>query len=378
MADPFAHVLRADSYDSGKEVAYDLGVTCVLQALAVLVAMAFDGLGLSEATVVIVFVLGVLLTAIFTTGRIYCLAASVLSILCFNFFLVEPRFSFRIRGAEVPGTIAVMFVVALIASYLVTQMRENARKSADASFKARNEQLRADLLRSVSHDLRTPLTSISGNADMLLDEGAELTASQRRQLVQDIYEDATWLKGMVENLLAVTRLEDGEVSLRREPEIVDDVVEEAMRHVSRDAGLHRLVIVPSDELLLARMDAQVIVQVLVNLVNNAIAHTDDGSTITISTQRAGGFVEICVADDGLGVSDADKLRVFEPFYTTGRAVADGRRGIGLGLTLCRSIVEAHGGVMRVDDVEPHGAAFVFSLPLVEMTAQEEALTYGRP
>ncbi len=340
MADPFAHVLRADSYDSGKEVAYDLGVTCVLQALAVLVAMAFDGLGLSEATVVIVFVLGVLLTAIFTTGRIYCLAASVLSILCFNFFLVEPRFSFRIRGAEVPGTIAVMFVVALIASYLVTQMRENARKSADASFKARNEQLRADLLRSVSHDLRTPLTSISG--------------------------------------IAVTRLEDGKVSLRREPEIVDDVVEEAMRHVSRDAGLHRLVIVPSDELLLARMDAQVIVQVLVNLVNNAIAHTDDGSTITISTQRAGGFVEICVADDGLGVSDADKLRVFEPFYTTGRAVADGRRGIGLGLTLCRSIVEAHGGAMRVDDVEPHGAAFVFSLPLVEMAAQEEALTYGRP
>ena len=168
------------------------------------------------------------------------------------------------------------------------------------------------------------------------------------------------------------------MSLRREPEIVDDVVEEAMRHVSRDAGLHRLVIVPSDELLLARMDAQVIVQVLVNLVNNAIAHTDDGSTITISTQRAGGFVEICVADDGLGVSDADKLRVFEPFYTTGRAVADGRRGIGLGLTLCRSIVEAHGGAMRVDDVEPHGAAFVFSLPLVEMAAQEEALTYGRP
>ncbi|MEE1158246.1 MAG: DUF4118 domain-containing protein, partial [Atopobiaceae bacterium] len=357
-------------------IAYNVAVTCAIQALTVLVAMGFDGFGLSEATVVIVFVLGVLLTAIFTTGRIYCLAASALSILCFNFFLVDPRFSFRIRGADVPGTIAVMFVVALIASYLVTQMRENARKSSDASFKARNEQLRADLLRSVSHDLRTPLTSISGNADMLLDEEAQLTESQRRQLVQDIYEDATWLKGMVENLLAITRLEDGTVSLKSEPEIVDDVVEEAMRHVSRDAEVHRLVVVPSDELLLAQMDAQVIVQVLVNLVNNAIAHTDEGSTITISTRRVDDFVEICVADDGLGVSDADKLRVFEPFYTTGRAVADSRRGIGLGLTLCRSIVEAHGGAMRVDDVEPHGAAFVFTLPLVEMAAQEEAMTYG--
>jgi two-component system sensor histidine kinase KdpD len=376
MADPFLHNLRADSYDGGKRIAYNVAVTCAIQALTVLVAMGFDGFGLSEATVVIVFVLGVLLTAIFTTGRVYCLAASALSILCFNFFLVDPRFSFRIRGADVPGTIAVMFVVALIASYLVTQMRENARKSSDASFKARNEQLRADLLRSVSHDLRTPLTSISGNADMLLDEEAQLTESQRRQLVQDIYEDATWLKGMVENLLAITRLEDGTVSLKSEPEIVDDVVEEAMRHVSRDAEVHRLVVVPSDELLLAQMDAQVIVQVLVNLVNNAIAHTDEGSTITISTRRVDDFVEICVADDGLGVSDADKLRVFEPFYTTGRAVADSRRGIGLGLTLCRSIVEAHGGAMRVDDVEPHGAAFVFTLPLVEMAAQEEAMTYG--
>ena len=376
MADPFLHNLRADSYDGGKRIAYNVAVTCAIQALTVLVAMGFDGFGLSEATVVIVFVLGVLLTAIFTTGRVYCLAASALSILCFNFFLVDPRFSFRIRGADVPGTIAVMFVVALIASYLVTQMRENARKSADASFKARNEQLRADLLRSVSHDLRTPLTSISGNADMLLDEEAQLTESQRRQLVQDIYEDATWLKGMVENLLAITRLEDGTVSLKSEPEIVDDVVEEAMRHVSRDAEVHRLVVVPSDELLLAQMDAQVIVQVLVNLVNNAIAHTDEGSTITISTRRVDDFVEICVADDGLGVSDADKLRVFEPFYTTGRAVADSRRGIGLGLTLCRSIVEAHGGAMRVYDVEPHGAAFVFTLPLVEMAAQEEAMTYG--
>ena len=378
MAYPFSYDPRAESYGGGMRIAYNVIVASVIQALTVLVAMLFHGAGLSEATVVIVFVLGVILTALFTTGRLYCLAASVLSILCFNFFLVEPRFSFRIRGADVPGTIAVMFVVALIASYLVTQMRENARRSADALFRARNEQLRADLLRSVSHDLRTPLTSISGNADMLLDEEAELSALERRKLVQDIYEDATWLKGMVENLLTVTRLEDGKVSLKCEPEIVDDVIEEAMRHVSRDAELHQLVIVPSDELLLVRMDAQVIVQVLVNLVNNAIAYTDEGSTITISSKREEDFAEVCVADDGPGVSDADKLRVFEPFYTAGRPVADGRRGVGLGLSLCKSIVEAHGGIMRVDDVHPHGAAFVFTLPLMEVAPQGEAVTYGRP
>jgi len=355
-------------------VAVDVVVSVAIQALTVVVAMALDALGFSEAATVIVFVLGVLLTAEFTTRPVYCLVASVLSILCFNFFLAYPRFTFRIEGTGVPGTIVVMFVVALFASYLVMRMRENERKSAEASLKAQNEQLRANLLRSVSHDLRTPLTAITGNADMLLDNSANLTDEERRRLVHDVYDDATWLVGVVENLLAVTRLEEGEVLLNRNVELVDDVVEEAMRHVSRDASQHHIVVEPSGELLLARMDAQVIVQVVVNLVNNAIGHTQQGSRIVIGVRREGDFAVVSVADDGPGVSDADKRHVFEPFYTTGGISTDSRRGIGLGLSLCRSLVEAHGGTMRVEDVQPHGARFSFTLPLVDLPGQQASVT----
>lgn len=341
-------------------------VTLVLMVFATGTSLLLDAMGFSEATVAIVFVLGVLLTAVLTTAPIYCFAAAVLAILCFNFFLVAPRFSLRIFGADVPGTMAVMFAVALIASFLVTEMRASVKASAEAAMLVENEKLRANLLRSVSHDLRTPLTAISGNADMLLDRDVALSETERRSLEQDIYDDATWLTGVVENLLTVTRLENGSVALEREVELVDDMVEEALRHVSRDVEFHHLTFVPSTELLLARMDAHVMVQVVVNLVNNAIAYTPHGSNIVVSVAHAGDYAEVSVADDGPGISDEDKARVFEPFYTSDRVVADGRRGIGLGLSLCRSIVEAHDGTLRVVDVDPHGALFVFTLPLEEV------------
>lgn len=357
-------------FGEGANVGRNVLKMLAVQVAVVVAALALDSLGFSEATVVIVFVLGVLLTALFTFGPAYSMTASVLSILCFNFLFVAPRFSFRIDGADVPGTLAVMFVVALVSSYVVAQMRKNAQKSAEASARAHNEQLRANLLRSVSHDLRTPLTSISGNADVLLDEDVSISRDEQRRLVRTIRDDAAWLAGTVENLLAITRFENGEVELRREVDLVDDVVEEALRHASRDLERHELVVVPSDELLPANMDAQLIVQVVVNLVNNAVTHTQDGSQIRIVTGRVGSFAYISVADNGPGVSEQDKAHIFEPYYSSGRAIADGRRGVGLGLSVCRSIVDAHGGELRVEDVVPQGAKFTFTLPLADVVFAE--------
>lgn len=350
--------------------AYNVAVTVGLQLVVALCVILLDALGFSEATVVIVFVLGVLLTAVFTTTLHYCLAAAVLSILSFNYYFVEPRFSLRIREADVPGTMAAMFVFAMAAGYLVMQVRMSEHESAEARILAQNEQLRADLLRSVSHDLRTPLTSISGNADMLLDNSAMLSEDERLLLTKNIYDDATWLTGVVENLLTVTRFEHGRVSLSCEVELLDDVVEDALRHVSPDASKHDIEYLPSPELLLVRVDGQVMVQVVVNLVNNAIAHTQDGTHIRIMAQREGEFAIVSVEDDGKGISPDDQLHIFEPFYTTRRVVADGRRGFGLGLPLCRAIVEAHGGVLQYRQAEPHGSVFSFSLPLEEVSNYE--------
>ena len=344
-------------------------VTFVCQIFSSGLAIALDLLGFPDATCVIVFTLGVLFTAIFTVGWRYSLMASVLSILSYNYFLIAPRLSLQIEGRDYAGTISAMFLFALVASFLVESLRTNAQALMESSLVAQREQLRANMLRSVSHDLRTPLTSISGNADMLLDENAELTDEVRRKLLQDIYDDATWLTTTVQNLLAVTRLEDGTVDLSKDIELIDDVIEEAMRHISRDAARHAVVVEPSSQLLLAHMDPQVIVQVIVNLVNNAIMHTPEGSRIVISTHREGSFAAISVADDGPGIADADKEQIFDSFYTSRERRADVDRSVGLGLSLCRSIVHAHGGSIRVEDVQPHGANFIFTLPI------EEAPTY---
>lgn len=231
-----------------------------------------------------------------------------------------------------------------------------------AAVTAKNEQLRANLLRSISHDLRTPLTAIAGNADVLLSDAAVLTEGQRAKLAADIRSDATWLTSTVENLLAITKLENGGMSLNATVELMDDIIEEALRHVDPAVSEHSLVVEPSPDAALVSVDARLMVQVVVNLVNNAVAHTPAGSRIAIRTWVEGARVRCSVADDGPGIPEADRARIFESFYTVNHGLADGRRSVGLGLSLCSSIMAAHGGAIGVSAVEPHGCCFELDLP----------------
>lgn len=365
-----AYLSKLVSRPQGEGVAINLVITAITQVVSTLIAVGLGYSGFSDATVVIIYVLGVLFCVILTVRPVYGLVASFVSILSYNYFLIAPRFSLRIDAPDYAATITAMALFALVTSYLVSVLRTSSRQSTEAQLVAQREQLRANLLRSVSHDLRTPLTSICGNADILLDDEVSLTPQARKKLLGNIYDDATWLRTVVENLLAVTRLEDGDVMLHVEVELVDDVIEEAMRHISRNAKEHRIVVVPSGELLLARMDPQVIVQVIVNLVNNAIDHTQKGSTIVIESGIVDNEVFVSVSDNGPGVGNEDKDQVFDLFYTGRSSSADSGRSMGLGLSLCRSIVLAHGGRIYVEDVEPHGARFVFTLPA------EEVITNG--
>lgn len=189
----------------------------------------------------------------------------------------------------------------------------------EAAVLAKNEQLRANLLRSISHDLRTPLTSISGNADVLLDQGstgtAVLDAQTRRGLLLSIRSDALWLNATVENLLAITKLEGGGMRLSTTLELMDDIVEEALRHVNPAVREHDLKVVACDEPALVNVDARLMVQLVVNLVNNAITYTPAGSHIVISISVDDGRVACSVADDGPGIAPEDRERIFESFYT---------------------------------------------------------------
>lgn len=235
---------------------------------------------------------------------------------------------------------------------------------------ARQEQLRANLLRSISHDLRTPLTSISGNALILTEKNPLLTEEKRRELSAAIYEDANWLNHLVENLLSITRMENGQVNLHIQPELIQDIFDDVLAHLDHDAASHTIVTNVADDLLMADMDAQLIEQVLVNLINNAIKYTPEHSRIELFAAPEGKFVRICVTDDGPGIPEESRDKLFDMFYTLGKTRSDGRRGLGLGLALCRSIVAAHGGVIDVQNAAPHGACFRFTLPRTEVTLYE--------
>ena len=465
----------------------DVLITLGILALSTAIGLVFHRLRFTEANTITVYILGVLLTALFTKNNVCSGISSLAGVLLFNFFFTEPRLSFQAYASGYPVTFAIMLFASLLTGTLANRLaihvkrstqtawrtqvlldttqqlgqaedetdileviadqllklldrpillrcvngitirrapdggpfeepsdapahrssfqcggepfgevliygnaleplesgilhsilgegalavenRRNARQKEEAAVLAKNEQLRADLLRSISHDLRTPLTSISGNAENLLASGQGMDEADRRRLLTDIHEDAIWLIRLVENLLSITRIGEGRAQLNRTTELVDDVITESLRHIR--AKTHTIETDLSDELLLARMDARLISQVLVNLVDNAIKYTPEGSVIRISARKRGQWLLVRVADNGPGIGDEQKPKVFDMFYTGNAQVADCRRSMGLGLYLCRSIIQLHGGEMTLTDNDPHGCVFAFTLPISEVTINE--------
>lgn len=253
---------------------------------------------------------------------------------------------------------------------LSLENEKNAKEKEEAAILAKNEQLRANLLRAISHDLRTPLTSISGNASNLISNGNSFDEATKNQLYTDIYDDSMWLINLVENLLAVTRIEQGRLNLHITEDLVDDVITEALHHVNRKSVEHHITVRHKEDYLLAKMDAKLIVQVVINIVDNAIKYTPKGSNIQINTWKQGDNAVISISDDGSGISDEMKERVFDMFYSGANKIADSRRSLGLGLSLCRSIIHAHDGQITVSDNTPHGTVFTITLPAKEVEIHE--------
>ena len=252
---------------------------------------------------------------------------------------------------------------------LAMENAQNAMEKEKNAVIAKNEQLRADLLRAISHDLRTPLCSISGNADMLLSNSERLDEDTKHQIYTDIYDDSEWLIGVVENLLSITRLNDGRLKFKFSDQLLDEVIAESLRHISRKHDDYKIVS-DCEELVLARMDVRLIIQVLVNLIDNAIKYTPPGTVICIQGTKTDGKAQISVKDNGPGIPDEMKPHIFQMFYTGKTTVADSHRSLGLGLALCHSIIEAHDGTLILTDHDPHGCNFTFTLPLSEVTLNE--------
>lgn len=223
------------------------------------------------------------------------------------------------------------------------------------------ERYRANLLRSISHDIRTPLSGMMGTSEMLMNKTNE--DDPRYSMAQDIYTDALWLHGLVENILNLTRLQDGRLTIDKQPEALEEVIGAALTVIEKRLPERSVQVEMPDSVVIVHMDARLISQVLVNLLDNAAKHTPDEAEITVSVFTEGDEVSVRVADRGIGISATDMPYIFQKFYTTGGKNSDTKRGVGLGLAICQSIVEAHGGTIKAENREGGGAAFTFTLPI---------------
>jgi two-component system sensor histidine kinase KdpD len=254
-------------------------------------------------------------------------------------------------------TVAAQIGIALDRE-LVYNERENIRIAME------KEHLKSNLLRSISHDLRTPLTGIAGASSYILQRSNNLDRESIEHLVGDINEQAVWLTTLVENMLSMIRIDNGKLEIKKQIEVVDDVVNEAVAHVIGLSERNFRSILPED-LIAIPMDGKMIVQVLINLLNNAVNHTSKNCPIELSVQQVEGYVEFNVADGGAGIDPSIKDNLFEAFSTSGKIGADGKKGIGLGLTICKAFVQAHGGSISAEVSQLGGMLFKFRLPYKE-------------
>ena len=353
------------------------GICLFVLTAATLTGYVFKAVQLTDANIIMLYIIAVLMIAIFTSGIQYCLISSVIGVILFNYFFTEPAFSLSAHGTEYPVTFAMMLMTAFIASSLASKLKhntriaeQNAREKEEAAILAQNEQLRANMLRSISHDLRTPLTSISGNASTLMTGGTSLDEAARQQIYADIYSESMWLIGLVENLLYATRIEDGRMQLNISVEILDDIVQEAVRHTERTYPKRRILTEMQDEILPVKADANLIVQVIINLIDNAVKYSEEETPILIRVSRENALAVVSVADNGMGIPPEEREKVFEMFYTGSSRSSDSRRSLGLGLALCRSIIISHGGTIFVHDNTPKGTIVSFTLPIGEVELNE--------
>lgn len=304
-----------------------------------------------------VFILAVLLVSRFTTGYLFGLAASVLGVICVNFIFTFPYWSVDFTLAGYPLTFLVLLTVSVMTCALTTRVRQQERLRAEGE----REKLRANLLRSVSHDIRTPLTSIVGSASAIL-ENPGLSQAEQRTLIQDVHDEAQWLIRVVENLLSITRMSDGQTGIATSPEAAEDVLGEAARKFRRRFPEITVSVSVPEEFLLVPMDPILIEQVLSNLMENAAIHGAATTRIRLSLRSDGSFARFTVSDDGQGIPAKLLPTLFDGTMKQGETGGDGKRNMGLGLSVCLAIVRAHGGDMSARNLSG-GAEISFRLPL---------------
>ena len=349
--------LRKAMQFSVRDTAVTLGILAATTGLSYALQV-FDK---NSNYVSMLFVLAVFLVARVTQGYFYGIAASLGSVLLVNFLFTYPYFRFNFSLSGYPIAILSMLAVSVTTSALTTQ----AKHSAEIRLEAEREKTRSNLLRAVSHDLRTPLTGILGASSAVLENDDQLSREERLSLLRDVRDDAQWLIRMVENLLSITRM-DGSNGARvvKSSEAGEEVLETAAVKFRKQFPDWKLTVQEPAEFLLIPMDAVLIEQVLMNLLENAVDHATGSDQIWLSLERLEHQAAFTVRDNGCGLDPALLPHIFESKANAGSG-GDRKRSMGIGLSVCNTIIKAHGGSMEAENMEQGGAAFRFTLPLEE-------------
>ncbi len=315
------------------------------------------------AAVSLVFVLAVLLISRLTSGYFYGLLASLAGVIGVNYIFTYPYLAFNFTIAGYPITFLTLLVVSAITSALTTQIKRQERLRLEGE----KEKMRANLLRSVSHDIRTPLTSIVGATSAVLENQDSLTEEQKRRLLTDVKEDAQWLIRVVENLLSITRMGSDTAQITKADEVAEEVLAETVRKFRKRFPQMPVHVKAPDELLVVPMDPILIEQVLGNLLENAVLHATGATEIQLSARQEENWAVFSVQDDGCGIPDELLPKLFDGTLRHNETTSgDGKRNMNIGLAVCTAIVRAHGGALSAANRPQGGAEFTFRLPLYQV------------
>ncbi len=338
---------------------------CLLSLLIIGAAVAIS-MGLAQINndnnpfAMAVFILAVALIARITNGYFWGIAASVAGTFCVNYFFTYPFWSFNVTYPGYPLTFLVMLIVSILISTLTTQIK----KQEQIRYEMDREKMHANLLRAIAHDIRTPLASILGAGSALKEQ--TLSPEAQSSLIDGIQRDAKWLVRMTENLLSVTRFSGTEVSLKTEDEVLEEIIGSAILKYHQTAGSLPVKVDTLDSIVLVPADAMLLEQVLINLFDNVSAHAEGATRIWLHILHEKNTVTLSVEDDGPGIPDSLLPHILDGTMQQSKHTRpDDRRNMGIGLSVCNSIIRAHGGELSAGVSRHGGAAFTFTLPCKE-------------
>ncbi len=331
--------------------------TCVLLGLSFVGSLLLQSVASAGEIIPSLFVLAVFLISLITEGYIYGFVASLVSVLAVNYAFTFPFFKFNFTIYENAVSAVIMLAVTVLTGMLTTKLKRQEAMRAESE----REKMRANLLRAISHDLRTPLTSIYGASSTIIENDALLTGESRLAMLAGIREDAQWLIRMVENLLSVTRIDSGSVKLIKSPTVLEELIDSVLAKFRKRYPHQKVTLSLPDIFIMVKADAMLIEQVLTNLLENAVQHAENMTTLSLTVVATEQLVWFTVEDDGCGISKEQMKKLFTGYMSQTASVDSHKQCMGIGLSVCATIIKAHGSEIYAEAAEPHGVRFYFTL-----------------